>query len=339
MKKIIKKNLVVKTNQVTRKKLFFQTTLSSYFHRVKSLVLLVVPLKTVILMILVVAILGLINILNHPFIKSSILADHILVKHPNKTTITSKVQPSFILPVVSQVITSSIHNFGVPVLYYHYIEINPNPIGDPRRSNLLITPNNFESQLLYLKNHGYTTISLDQLMAGLKGTYILPAKPVVLTIDDGYEDFYQNAWPLVQKYNVQVTLFVTSDGSIVPPIGGHLTDVQIKTLSESTLITIADHTVSHPDLAGKSLAYQEDQILSSQKYLENLIGKQIKYFAYPYGAYDRITLKVLQMGGYTAAFTTSPGIDTPTTNSYLMHRIRIGNYGGLVLGEVLNNYH
>src|SRR5437660_334811 len=88
----------------------------------------------------------------------------------------------------------------VPILYYHYVEVNPNPAGDTGRDSLLVTPANFEDQMLALKFAGYTTITLYDLVTGIHTLSTLPDKPVILTFDDGYAELYTNPLPILNKF-------------------------------------------------------------------------------------------------------------------------------------------
>lgn len=91
----------------------------------------------------------------------------------------------------AQVLASNVRAFYVPILTYHYISENPN-LRDTTRTALSVTPKNFDDQMAWLSRQGYTPITLDTLGTGLtQGN--LPEKPVVLTFDDSYIDFYYNA--------------------------------------------------------------------------------------------------------------------------------------------------
>ncbi len=94
----------------------------------------------------------------------------------------------------SSVLTPSLH---VPILMYHYISANPHAPGDPLRTRLSVSPAQFAQQLAYLHLAGYTTITLDDLVDALYMRSSLPPKPVILTFDDGYADFFTNAYPLL----------------------------------------------------------------------------------------------------------------------------------------------
>lgn len=234
---------------------------------------------------------------------------------------------------------------SIPILYYHYIEVNPDPVHDPGRSKLLVTPDNFASQLQYLKSKGYTPITMDDVAAALADPKLLPSKPIVLSFDDGYEDFYQNAWPLLQKYNVKATIYVLSRGgrngacntNIWQP-NFYMTSDQITSLSNSPLITVGAHTQDHCSLRGKPIDIQRQEIWGSKQELEVMIGKPVTTFAYPYGAFDPTTVDLVRQAGFTTAVTTLAGTIQNESVVYLLRRLHVGNYDGVHLGSLLAKY-
>jgi peptidoglycan/xylan/chitin deacetylase (PgdA/CDA1 family) len=225
----------------------------------------------------------------------------------------------------------------IPILYYHYIEVNPNPIRDPGRNSLLITPENFLSQMIYLKNAGYTSITYDDLLSGFKNAGTLPSKPIIITVDDGYTDFFSNAFPILKKLNIKATVFVLSQGGKIKP-GFYMSDNQIKELSQSPLITVGCHTEDHMDLKGRSETLQRKEIFGCKKQLESLIGMTVRHFAYPYGAYDPTTIRLVKEAGFETASTTNPGSYQSQNTPYTLKRIRVGNYDGSGLKSILSRY-
>jgi peptidoglycan/xylan/chitin deacetylase (PgdA/CDA1 family) len=230
----------------------------------------------------------------------------------------------------------------VAILYYHYIEINPNPTGDPGRSNLLVTPANFDAQLGYLKINGWTPISLDLLSESFANPKVLPAKPIILTFDDGYSDFYSNAWPIIQKYNFKVTLFVMSrfgqNGACVTNIyipGLYMTADQVTELSHSPLITIGAHTQDHCYLKKKSEVIQRQEILGSKSELEQAIGRKVIHFAYPYGSFDEISQKLVKEAGFETASSTIGGIYHNESTRYSLRRLHVGNWDAARFSQLL----
>jgi peptidoglycan/xylan/chitin deacetylase (PgdA/CDA1 family) len=97
--------------------------------------------------------------------------------------------------------------FPIPVLMYHYIR-EYHFSKDPTGNQLSVSPNSFDQQMQYLVSHGYTPISLDTMYGILSGKASVAGKPIVLTFDDGYIDFYANAYPILKKYGFHAVSFV-----------------------------------------------------------------------------------------------------------------------------------
>lgn len=204
-----------------------------------------------------------------------------------------------------------------PIIIYHY------------------TPPDFESQLQYLIAHNYTTIDMDQLAAGLGGAK-LPAKPIVLTFDDGFSNQMQ-AFALLKKYNMKATFYIIDAGEASKwCIGagrrydqgyscgdGYLTWDDVRQLDASGLITIASHTVDHLNLASQPLDVQRFQIFEGKRQLEAQLGHPVRHFAYPYGSYSGATISLVKEAGFVTAVSTLPGTIHTPGSIYTLHRARV----------------
>lgn len=188
----------------------------------------------------------------------------------------------------------------VPILYYHYIGENPNK-EDKARDNLSIDPKRFDEELAYLAQRGYTPITLDMLYSALKTDGALPAKSVVLTFDDGYIDFYVNAYPILKKYNFQATVFIPTG---LVGTGYYMTWDQIKEMSASGIILFQAHSVGHLMLTELDEAQLSYQIMESKKTLEGILGKPVNFFAYPYGVSNPYIWKKVAEAGYLGGIGT-----------------------------------
>lgn len=208
---------------------------------------------------------------------------------------------------------------------YHYVSVPP-PDADKYRLDLSVTPANFEAQMEYLAVEGYTPIRVSDLSEYLLyGEPALPAKPIVLTFDDGYLDNYQNAFPVLKKYKFVATFNVITDFADGKKTGymnwDQLEDMAINGME------IGSHTLDHPDLSRKPRVYQLNEILGSKSVIEARIGTPVKTFCYPAGSYDATTLDVLRSAGYVAALTEINGTRQMTENLFELRRIRVrGSY-------------
>ncbi len=213
----------------------------------------------------------------------------------------------------------------VPVLMYHYIGLNPNP-SDKARDSLSVSPEKFEEQLKYLKDNGYHTTSLDTLYAALTRNASLPDKTVILTFDDGYIDFYVNAYPILKKYGFSATIFIPT-GLIGQP--AYLSWSQIKEMYSSGLINYGAHSVNHYHLPSLSSEKVLEEITQSKETLSNNLGIPINFLAYPYGSVDLNVIDQTKKAGFIGAVGTWPDKTQSEGTVYNMPRLRIG--GGISL--------
>src|ERR1700716_4257266 len=164
----------------------------------------------------------------------------------------------------------------VPILTYHYIRVNPDA-RDRMGFALSVTPTDFAAQMNWLARSGYHTITTEDLHAYLNGRRGLPSKPVILTFDDGYADFYTAALPILRSHDFQADLYVVS-GFVGRP--GYVTAAQVRE-SDRSGIEIGSHTVNHADLARTSADGVRAEVVDSKRYLETLLGHPIYSFCYP----------------------------------------------------------
>lgn len=205
---------------------------------------------------------------------------------------------------------------GVPVLNYHQIN-------NEDHNALTLSSTEFETQMNYLSQEGYTGISPDQLADYLQYGKQLPPKPILITLDDGYKDNYQVAYPILQKYHLTATIFVITD--FVGNYGKYLTWNQIREMNDNGF-SFEDHTLSHISLPKASDEEVHNQLVKSKEALEWRLGKKVEYLAYPGGEYDQRVIRLVKEAGYRAAFTVNFGRDRINSTLYTLNRIPI--FGG-----------
>ena len=167
----------------------------------------------------------------------------------------------------------------VPVLMYHAVSDQTWGL-----EGLFLSPSDMEAQLKYLTENGYDPIFFSDLPH--LNQY---KKPVILTFDDGYNNNYTDLYPLLQKYNVKVTIFV-----IPSSVGGQysMTAAQIKEMADSGLVSIQSHTQDHKELASLSADQQKQQFAQSQLAIARMTGRIPSVLSYPSGSYDGNTLSL-----------------------------------------------
>jgi peptidoglycan/xylan/chitin deacetylase (PgdA/CDA1 family) len=164
---------------------------------------------------------------------------------------------------------------SVPVFMYH--SISDVPVG--KDEALSVKVKDFEQQLAYLKRMKYTGIFAEELPEAGK-----THRPVVITFDDGYIDNYTTAFPLLKKYGLKATIFVVSDEIGKP---GRMTGVQLKEMSDSGLISIQSHTVSHQNLKNLTHDETEYQFSHSKSVIETVTKKPVRALAAPGGFWSK----------------------------------------------------
>lgn len=203
----------------------------------------------------------------------------------------------------------------VPVLMYHSIATEAGNI-------LRVPKEKFDEQMKWLVDNGYSTITLDEAYTAVSEKEEIPEKSVVITFDDGYIDNYQNALPILQKYNLTGTVFMITD-RIDDEANGYLTASQLKEM-DSSAIKVESHTVDHEDLDSLSFDKQLEELKNSKQTLEELLNKEINFIAYPTGKYNDDTIKAAKEAGYKMCFKMNGGQGTIEDNLYEFPRFFVG---------------
>lgn len=201
----------------------------------------------------------------------------------------------------------------IPVLMYH-------SIATEKGNGLRVPTDMFKQQMQYLKDNNYEPITLDELYNDMENGKKIKNGAVVITFDDGYEDNYKNAYPILKEYGFKATIFVitsfTDKGDIF------LKSDELKEM-EANGIDIESHTVNHDKLPLLSYKSQLKTFTDSKKYLEKVLSKKVDYIAYPFGQYNSNTLKAAKTAGYKMAFTTSGRWAGKSNGIYKLNRVYV----------------
>lgn len=209
----------------------------------------------------------------------------------------------------------------LPVIMYHQILKAENRIGD-----YVITPAQFENDLKYIKENGYSTVTLEDIEDYAEHGAALPEKPIFITFDDGYETAYHYALPILKKYDMNAVVSIigkqsekfSSEPQPHHLSYSHLSWEQLRELEASGVFEIGNHTY---DMHGNKRAsrfgcqkkkgesvkeYQKaisDDIGSLNKKLEQELGHRINLFAYPFGAISKESREIVAQLGFKVILT------------------------------------
>lgn len=234
-------------------------------------------------------------------------------------------------PAEAKPVATSRQIKSIPVLMYHKVSPDPKVASIGYR----IEPEEFEWQMRYLYENGYHSIDLGMVVDYfLKGVPI-PEKPIVITLDDGYQDNFLYAYPIMKKFNFTGTIFVVSNiiGGVnefdikarLQPENKMMSWEQIKELDANGFI-IGCHTLDHAHLARVSRDEARRQIAQSKRALEEGLSKEVQYFCYPYGEYNSFTLQVVKESGFKAAVTVNPQPVTGVKDPLRLNRLGVPGY-------------
>ena len=206
----------------------------------------------------------------------------------------------------------------VPILVYH--SVFPHHPGQTHEQRVLdVDPTVFTEQMQYLVNGGYHVISFEQLVDALDGRANLPARPVVITFDDGWENQYRHAFPVLRKLGMPATFFVFT--SVIDHDPRNMTWTELREMQAAGM-TIGSHTRTHPILPDdhRGLAFEVD---SSRADIRRHLGSAPLFFAYPFGAWDRRALSEARHAGYEAARLYGGGTWNDRSRMFALHAVPV----------------
>jgi len=208
----------------------------------------------------------------------------------------------------------------VPILTFHAIEDS--------RSVISFSPELFGRFMEKLHRNGYGTLRLSDAAGFVREGKPLPEKSFVLTFDDGYENVYGGAFPVLRKYRMTATVFLAvgdteNRGGLdrLAPLGGRrmLSWGEIREMKDAG-IDFGAHTITHPDLTAIDTAGVEREIRGSKEIIENNLGEPVLTFAYPYGLYDERCVEIAGKN-FACACSDDLGLLTGSSALYALKRV------------------
>lgn len=217
------------------------------------------------------------------------------------------------------------------ILMYHMVS---EPVPGAQFNGLRVSPSQFERQVFWFSEHGWTFVTMSELI-----DKPCAEKTVALTFDDGFEDNFSQALPILQKYGAKATLYLVNDRHnrdwSVQKKAHHasgelmrepkLSDEQVRQMLDSGLIELGAHTLTHANLSRLSVDEKKHEIQASKQQLETLFHTRVTSFAYPFGIYDAAEDPALvQEAGFATAVTTQEGITTDLSQQpFELKRVKI----------------
>lgn len=188
-------------------------------------------------------------------------------------------------------------------------------------ANLIVDPTTFESHIQRLSNEGYYFLTPEEVHKVLTEN-VLPngnQKIIWLTFDDSLWDFYDNAYPILQKYQVKAT------NNVITSTVGSQTNLSLDEMLEmkNNGMSFQDHTVTHPDLSATDSSTQTTEMKDSKQYLDDSLNQDTIAIAYPAGRYSDTTLQIAENLDYKLGVTTNEGLASADNGLLSLNRIRI----------------
>lgn len=215
----------------------------------------------------------------------------------------------------------------VPILMYHMVCESLHPA----ERRYACPPAVFRRQMAYLKRAGYRIIPLTELSGRLNNGKEWKDKPVVLTFDDGFRDSYLNALPVLRAYGFPATVFVVSGlmgqtnkwmAKRGCPERDLATADELRDMAENG-IDIGSHTMSHAALDAVDPETMSREVSVSKEEIEQRLGKQVRFFAYPYGRLNEAARDAVAAAGYAAACSTRSGFNRAGADPFILRRLEV----------------
>jgi peptidoglycan/xylan/chitin deacetylase (PgdA/CDA1 family) len=244
--------------------------------------------------------------------------------------------------VSKAIVTYENKQIKIPVLTYHHFST------ERTDNSLIVHPDLFDQQMKYIHDQGYTSLSDEDLAKIYAGQMDIPEKPILITLDDGYESNYNLAYPILKKYNLKATIFLIvrriydQHREILPY--NYLDWQEIKEMSDSGLISFQSHTynmhfmdpknnlgaITHPmSVNGKVETDDEydqrvlNDLALSKSIIEQKLGKKVVSFAYPFGHYNKHTEELVKQAGFQFSFSVKSGSNALVNGPYLLRRASV----------------
>lgn len=225
------------------------------------------------------------------------------------------------------------HAAGIPILMYHSIA-EENESGVHPYYRVAVSPATFTSQMKYLHDNGYSSLDLSDVTSKASSGNCYKEKQVVITFDDGYQNVYSEAFPILQRFGFKATVFLSTayigNSALSFKHRDCLTWPQVRELHRHG-ITIGSHTVTHPQLHNLCKTLIRHELVDSRNAIEDYISAPVDTFAYPYAfpqadkSFQAVLHNLLRDAGYTSGVCTMVGRANPRSEPLFLPRLPINS--------------
>jgi peptidoglycan/xylan/chitin deacetylase (PgdA/CDA1 family) len=210
---------------------------------------------------------------------------------------------------------------GLPILCYHSLDRSGSPVS--------VAPRSFADQMAYLRGQGYQAVTLHEVVEFAQKGHTSVKRPVCIVFDDGYQNNYTEAFPVLQKVGFPATIFVTTDycgksngwgqqNRTIPTLP-MMSWSEIMEMSRHG-IEFGSHTKSHPKLAELDAKIAHEELEGAKKALEHHLGKKVEYASYPFGSFND-EVKVIAQSLFKAVVSTQLGKVRQGSHVHALERI------------------
>ncbi len=216
----------------------------------------------------------------------------------------------------SSTLTENIDDFGIISLMYHRFEENKYP-----STNIKI--NDFKEHIKIIEENELIFINPKNFEQEMKNNK--SKRKVLLTIDDGFLSFYNNAWPILKAKKIPFILFISTR-----EVGAfnYMTWDQIRELSKEAFVEIGNHSHTHEYLVEEDVQLIRDDIEKSMTIFKNELGKNSDFFSYPFGEYSLAFKEIIKSLGFKYALGQHSGVIDETKDFFELPRFPINEKYG-----------
>ena len=214
-----------------------------------------------------------------------------------------------------------------PILMYHMVS-EPE---SPQEERYACPPKTLHRHMQYLRAKKYNIVNLDTIIEHLDKKIEIPEKTIAVTLDDGFSDNYENAFPIFQEFKIPATIFLASGMMEKTNTWMHTNGFSKRNMLSWTQITemqhqgisFGAHTVNHVKLPELTPDKMLTELVDSKQHIEAKLGITVQHFAYPYGLLDDTVREMTAKAGYTTACSTRSGFNNLATDQLILRRLEV----------------